>query len=266
MNFNFINNIEKGIQKKFLNNGYYKFNVLDKNKLNFLWKLIIFLSIIWLKIQNMSIYIKHINDLNQTHKFIHPDQLNDFRIFIYESINKMKNFKKIYFELGRKYIEIICGNELVMQKKCNLSIQFPKDKSSLLPLHADVWTGDSEYELVFWLPLVDVYKTKSMFILPPKLHEKYQKNFKKNNSINSLYNKVKKDLKWINLNYGQGIVFTQNLMHGNIINKEKTTRWSFNCRFKAIFSPYRDKEIGSFFTPITIKPITLLGKNYKFPK
>ena len=31
----------------------------------------------------------------------------------------MKNFKKIYFELGRKYIEIICGNELVMQKKCN---------------------------------------------------------------------------------------------------------------------------------------------------
>ena len=98
------------------------------------------------------------------------------------------------------------------------------------------------------------------------MHEKYQKNFKKNNSINSLYNKVKKDLKWINLNYGQGIVFTQNLMHGNIINKEKTTRWSFNCRFKAIFSPYRDKEIGSFFTPITIKPITLLGKNYKFPK
>ena len=118
MNFNFINNIEKGIQKKFLNNGYYKFNVLDKNKLNFLRTKIIYLSKIWLKKQKKSINIKHINDLNQTHKFIHPDQLNDFRIFIYESINKMKNFKKIYFELGRKYIEIICGNELVIQKKC----------------------------------------------------------------------------------------------------------------------------------------------------
>ena len=50
-----------------------------------------------------------------------------------------------------------------------------------------------------------------------------------------------------------------------IVNAEKTTRVSFNCRFKSVFSPYRDKQIGNFFQPITIKPVTLIGMNYKHP-
>ena len=38
------------------------------------------------------------------------------------------------------------GNELAMQNNINLSIQFPDDVSSLLPLHADTWSGDSPFE------------------------------------------------------------------------------------------------------------------------
>ena len=62
-----------------------------------------------------------------------------------------------------------------MQSRLNLSIQFPQDKSSLLPVHSDVWSGDSPFETVVWLPLVDCYKTKSMFILPPKKYNKIKK-------------------------------------------------------------------------------------------
>ena len=76
---------------------------------------------------------------------------------------------------------------------------------------------------------------------------------------------MKDKLKWIKVDYGQGLLFSQNLMHGNVVNKEKSTRVSFNCRFKSAFSLYRDKEIGSFFMPITIKPTTMLGKEYEFP-
>ena len=54
-------------------------------------------------------------------------------------------------------------------------------------------------------------------------------------------------------------------MHGNVVNKEKSTRISFNCRFKSAFSLYRDKELGSFFMPITIKPTTIIGMDYEFP-
>jgi len=37
-----------------------------------------------------------------------------------------------------------------------------------LSVHADTWSGDSPYEVVVWLPLVDYYNTKSMYFLPPK--------------------------------------------------------------------------------------------------
>ena len=45
-----------------------------------------------------------------------------------------------------------------MQMRVNLSIQLPRDKSSLLPVHSDVWSGDSPFETVVWLPLVDCFK------------------------------------------------------------------------------------------------------------
>ena len=31
------------------------------------------------------------------------------------------------------------------------------------------------------------------------------------------------------------------------INETNDTRWSMNCRFKSIFSPYGDKKLGEFF-------------------
>jgi hypothetical protein len=50
------------------------------------------------------------------------------------------------------------------------------------------------------------------------------------------------------------------------MNEEKETRWSMNCRFKSIFSPYADKRIGEFYEPITIRPVSELGFTYKLPK
>ncbi len=255
---------EKKIQNKFIQNGYLIFDIENKKNLNLIKKKITQISIQWAKKNSIKIVDKK-NLLDNIHKYINAKMLNQFRLFIYNKINGSKDFQKIYYNLARKYLEILCGNELVMQKKCNLSIQLPRDDSSLLPLHSDVWTGDSEYEIVFWLPLVNVYKTKSMFILSPDENNKFSKNLKKAKSIDDIYLKVKKKAKWLKIDYGKGLLFTQNLMHGNIINKEKGTRWSFNCRFKSVFSPYRDKEIGSFFTPITLKPTTILGMNYKLP-
>ena len=69
------------------------------------------------------------------------------------------------------------GNEIAMQLRVSLSIQLPKDSSSLLPVHADTWSGVSPFETVIWLPLVNCYKTKSMYILPPDENTQLNKNF-----------------------------------------------------------------------------------------
>ena len=61
------------------------------------------------------------------------------------------------------------------------------------------------------------------------------------------------------------LLFTQNVMHGNIVNREPGTRWSSNCRFKSVFSPYHDKKLGEFFEPILVRPATSIGASYRLP-
>ena len=194
-------------------------------------------------------------------------KLNNFRLDIIKKINSTDEIKEKIYKLSKKYLDILVGNELVIQKRINLSIQLPKDSSSLLPLHADTWSGVSPFEIVIWLPLVDCYKTKTMYILPSNKIKKYESRLisKKTKSSDQIFNLIKKDLIWLKVNYGEILVFDQSLPHGNIVNKEKETRWSMNIRFKGLFTPYGDKKIGEFFEPITLKPISKKGMNYKLP-
>ena len=154
-----------------------------------------------------------------------------------------------------------------MQNRINLSIQIPNDDSSLLPIHSDTWSGDSPFEAVLWIPLVNCYSSKSMYILPPKHLERIDNFFSinKNSSSEEIFNEIKNDVEWINIDYGEILIFNQNLPHGNVVNNENATRWSMNCRFKSICSPYVDKKIREFFEPITLRAISKIGMNYKFP-
>ena len=164
-------------------------------------------------------------------------------------------------------LENIIGNELAMQNNINLSIQLPGDESSLLPIHSDTWSGDSPFESVLWLPLVNCYKTKSMFILNSNKMKKFNMAFvdKKIKSVSDLYKKFKKDLNFININYGNYLLFNQNLPHGNLVNRTNETRVSLNCRYKGLFTPYKQKELGSFFSPLKIRASTKIGLEYNLP-
>ena len=106
-----------------------------------------------------------------------------------------------------------------------------------------------------------------MFILNSKKMKKFNSVFssKKIKSVSDLYNKFKKDLNFIKINYGNYLLFNQNIPHGNLINTTKETRVSLNCRFKGLFTPYQQKELGSFFSPLKLRASTKLGLDYKLP-
>ena len=72
-------------------------------------------------------------------------------------------------------------------------------------------------------------------------------------------------LKFLKINYGNFLLFNQTLPHGNVVNKTKETRISLNCRFKGLFTPYSQKKLGGFFSPISIRPASKIGIKYKFP-
>jgi sporadic carbohydrate cluster 2OG-Fe(II) oxygenase len=187
--------------------------------------------------------------LNEIHNLVDSSALNDFRLTVIQGLNALPEFRLMYFRLAKPYLEAIVGNELAMQQRINLSIQMPKDLSSLLSVHADTWSGDSPFEVVVWLPLVDCFGTKAMYLLPPVESAKFSDQFSQRGGSSS-----------------ETIFDYQSLPHGNRVNEESETRWSMNCRFKGVFTPYGDKKLGEFFEPITLRPASRRGMNYSLPK
>lgn len=195
-----------------------------------------------------------------------PDDLNTFRLERIQRLNSMRNIKDRYFSLAKHALETLVGNELVMQRNINLSIQLPGDDSSLLPIHCDTWSGDSPYEVVLWVPLVDCYDTKSMFFVDAAYDMGIQRNLKNYSNTEELWEAVKHRATFMDVKYGECLIFTQNIMHGNRVNETDETRWSMNCRFKSALTPYADKKLGEFFEPITIRPATRMGAKYVMPR
>jgi sporadic carbohydrate cluster 2OG-Fe(II) oxygenase len=261
----FLNEDEIKLENEYLEQGYIVRPVADLLALE--WIRSKFIGLIS-ETLDFDVNSKPETILNLIHQNIAVQDLNEFRLKIIRGINAVDGMREMYFRVARPYLEALVSNELSMQLRVNLSIQFPEDESSLLPVHADTWSGDSSFEVVVWLPLVDCYATKAMYILPPRPSEELSKNFveRAGKSSEDLYESIQNDVKWLEVAYGEVLVFNQALPHGNRINNETETRWSINCRFKGVFTPYGDKKIGEFFEPITLRAASKTGMAYKHPK
>ena len=82
-----------------------------------------------------------------------------------------------------------------------------------------------------------------------------------------MYNKNKKKFKFLKLKFGEILIFSPLILHGNTINSTKETRFSLNCRFKSLLSPYdvlvkSHRNIPNFYKPVNVKPLTKIGFNY----
>ena len=150
MNLNNYSNIEN----KFIKKGFIIQKVERNESINYINNSI---KKNLIKLLKLNISVKKL-DLNNLHKYLNQKSLNKVRLNLINEINSDKNFRKNYFFIAKNMLNKIIGNELVMQKNINLSIQLPKDESSLLPIHSDTWSGDSPFESVLWIPLVNCFK------------------------------------------------------------------------------------------------------------
>lgn len=252
---------KNNLEKFFLKNGYIKFKI-NKKIINFLKRKIIVFTKEITKLKSIN--------LRKFHKFYEIEKLNNLRIKMYDKINSDKEFKKKIFESSFKHIELMVGSELC-NGNLNLSIQYPQDKTSVLSMHTDFFSGESIFQVNFWVPFVDVKKTNSMFIINPQKSIYLLKKIKKSKkfTINNIFKENKKDIKWLNIKFGEGMIFSPNCLHGNVMNIEKNTRWSINVRFKNLYSPYNklqenEKKIGSFYNVYTPKIITQFNLKHSF--
>lgn len=259
----FLTPEERTLCNEFLQRGIVKITAEDRAALDKIRSTIVTASASFLSLPSPK---DHGAFLDTIHQHISVAKLNEFRLHVFEAMNKESWFREAYFSVARKALETLVGNELVMQRRINLSIQLPDDDSSLLPIHSDVWSGDSPYEVVLWIPYADCYGTKAMYFTDAGIDARVQPRLAEHSTAEALYQAVANDSPFIELSYGEVLIFTQNIMHGNRVNVENESRWSSNGRFKSALSPYADKKLGEFFEPITLRPATRLGLRYELPK
>ena len=88
-----------------------------------------------------------------------------------------------------------------------------------------------------------------MFIFNPELSKKIlndMPNFHKS-GMKELFEKYKKDAEFVEVKYGEGLIFSPTLFHGNVLNETEKTRISINCRFKNIFLMKQNLEKEDWF-------------------
>ena len=140
----------------------------------------------------------------------------------------------------------------------------PLDDTSLLQLHTDTLSGQSVFEIVLWVPLTDCSESNSMYLY--NIHDSKKilselSSYEQPGKL-QLYEDNKNDAMFMSLSYGQCLIFTPTLFHGNTKNQTTKTRISINCRFKNIFSPEAisgERRLGSFYRIMDLSPVTLLG-------
>ena len=259
----FLTHADEEISNEFLSQGYIIRPVADFEALKQITNYFINIISDNLKIKSD---LKHQDIFNKIHQNISAKEINNFRMNLIDKVNSIQESRQLFYKTAAPYLESLVGNELAMQVCINLNIQLPGDDSSLLPIHSDIWSGDSPFEIVVWLPLVDCFKTKSMYIISPKNVKEVQENYLNNYDDKISYHPTKDKVKFLKVNYGEVLLFNQALPHGNFINEESETRFSLNARFKNIFTPYCDKKLGEFFQPISLRVVSKIGLEYKFPK
>ncbi len=203
-----------------------------------------------------------------TDRYLPVAKANELKLKLIALISKDGINHPALYHSVKEYLDLIVGNEVCMQRSLNMSIQLPKDESALLPLHTDVWSGNSPYEVVFWLPLVNCYKTKSMYVLPLKKSREVFQSFKDYQHLTAeeLFLKLEKDMIFLDVPKNHAVIFSHSILHGNRVNLEKETRWTLNIRFKSVLSPLGTKNLGEAFLPINIKPLTRIGHQNLIPQ
>lgn len=235
---------------QFKSNGFIKFKVEDEKSLSLL-------------IDTVSLIFTDSTALKEIHHAYSVEQINEYRLSAFRALNKLPQWEQTYFNLAGSILSHFIGTDILIQNKLNLSVQMPNDFSSKLGMHTDTLSGQSEFEVVLWVPLTEVFETNSMYLFDLETTRKIyarMPEFEKK-GMDALFEEFSESASFLNLEKGEALIFSPSLFHGNVVNKTAQTRVSINCRFKSLFAPEfedfpTERKAGPFYKLFKISPVT----------
>jgi len=205
-----------------------------------------------------------LNNFHNLTKKINDIEFNEKRILLINQLNEKLDIGQLIFDSFKDTIFNLLGPDILIQKNCNLVIQKPNDPNPS-ELHRDA-PANSPYEIVLWLPLVDCYKTKSMYVVDYKSTKKLYEDLDKHKDWELFEEDSIQNATELPVKFGEALFFSTAILHGSNINKENETRFSLNIRFKNIFSPSGLKNQLQFFKKLNISKLVKIGSSIELKK
>lgn len=185
-------------------------------------------------------------------------ELNQSRVELIQRITMECDARELIFKAFEKRIVGMLGPDILAQKGCNLVLQPPGDPNPS-ELHRDA-PANSPYEVVMWVPLVDCFGTKTMYILDILATRRAFERLDANPGDWAGFEAYAKSQAYRpSVRFGQALIFHTGCLHGSDVNSESETRVSLNIRYKNLFSPSGLKNQLQFFTPLRISEVARLG-------
>ena len=156
----------------------------------------------------------------------------------------------------------LVGNDVLSQRVPNVVFQPPGDPRPT-ELHRDA-PANSPYEVVVWLPLVDCFGTKSMYLLDRASSEQALSTYRSNPDDREAFQAVLDERSvQLSVPYGSALLFWPALFHGSVVNTESESRVSLNTRFKNLFAPLGMKDPFRYFSVLHTSPLTRMGMQFQ---
>ena len=189
-------------------------------------------------------------------------ELNERRLALTSHCTDNLRVGAAIFEAFSGHLTDLLGPDTLVQKAANLVIQQPGDPDSV-PTHRDA-PLNSPFEVVVWMPLVDVYGTKSMYMLDRQKSEVALELLGKPGSGYDEYSRyAAQEGKVLNVPFGHACFFWAGLVHGVALNKEDETRWALNHRYRSVFAPAGSKGLSEFFDILHLSPLSRIAFDYE---
>lgn len=200
----------------------------------------------------LSPFAKKIDSLERLHEVLSPSEVNSYRLKQISQINSSQEGIEEVIEPFWPLIKDVIGQDCLRQKRINLVVHLPEDESSIIPIHSDVKTGNSSFELGLWIPLTRCLENNTMWILPLSEWREQKRAFPC--EINNTFEPILTDGEKV-------LLFKHFLPHGNNLNTSSQTRVSLNIRFKGLFSPENKKSSLDYYTLWKISEYTKQALN-----
>jgi sporadic carbohydrate cluster 2OG-Fe(II) oxygenase len=197
------------------------------------------------------------------HDHVEPgDDAARFRLGLTQRLVESHEVGATVFEAFEDILVALLGTDVLSQRVPNIVFQPPQDPHPT-ELHRDA-PANSPYEVVVWLPLVDCFGTKSMYLLDRTASAEVMAFYRAHpDDRDGFQERLMDQARFVEVGFGQALLFWSGLFHGSVINTEAESRLSINTRYKHLFAPLGMKDPFRYFEILRTSPLTRLGLDFQ---